>query len=33
LAQVHEDLVEQRSVAEWENISLQAKWDEEKAQL
>jgi hypothetical protein len=33
LAQVQGDLVEQCSTAEWENISLQAKWDEEKAQL
>jgi predicted nucleic acid-binding protein len=33
LAQVQGDLVEQRSTAKWENISLQEKWDEEKAQL
>jgi hypothetical protein len=33
LAQVQGDLVEQRSTAEWENLSLQAKWDEEKSQL
>jgi hypothetical protein len=33
LAQVQGDLVEQCSTAEWENISLQEKWDEEKAQL
>jgi hypothetical protein len=33
LTQVQGVLVEQRSAAEWENISLQAKWDEEKAQL
>jgi hypothetical protein len=33
LAQVQGDLIEQRSTAERENLSLQAKWDEEKAQL
>jgi hypothetical protein len=33
LTQVQSALVEQQSKAEWENISLQAKWDEEKAQL
>jgi len=33
LAQVQGDLVEQCSVAKWENLSLQVKWDEEKAQL
>jgi hypothetical protein len=33
LAQVQKDLEEKCSAAEWENISLQAKWDEEKAQL
>jgi hypothetical protein len=33
LAQVQGDLVEQHSTAERENISLQVKWDEEKAQL
>jgi hypothetical protein len=26
-------LLEQRSTAEWENLALQAKWDEEKEQL
>jgi hypothetical protein len=30
LAQVQEDLLEKQSSAEWENISLQAKWDEER---
>jgi hypothetical protein len=33
LTQVQSALVEQKSKAEWENIALQAKWDEEKAQL
>jgi hypothetical protein len=33
LTQVQSALVEQQSKEEWENISLQAKWDEEKAQL
>jgi hypothetical protein len=31
LTQVQSALVEQQSKAEWENLSLQAKWDEEKA--
>jgi flagellar biosynthesis chaperone FliJ len=33
LTQVQSALVEQQSKEERENISLQAKWDEEKAQL
>jgi hypothetical protein len=33
LTQVQSTLVEQQSKAEWENISLQEEWDEEKAQL
>jgi hypothetical protein len=33
LAQVQGDLLEKCSTAEWENLSLQAKWDEERAQL
>jgi hypothetical protein len=33
LTQVQSALVEQQSKEEWENISLQVKWDEEKAQL
>jgi hypothetical protein len=33
LAQVQKDLEEKRSAAEWENLALQVKWDEEKAQL
>jgi hypothetical protein len=30
LAQVQKDLEDQRSAAEWENLALQVKWDEEK---
>jgi len=33
LAQVQEDLLEKCDTAEWEKISLQEKWDEERAQL
>jgi len=33
LTQVHGVLMEQRSNAEQEKLSLQAKWDEEKEQL
>jgi hypothetical protein len=33
LAQVQGDLVEQCSAAEREKLALQAKWNEEKAQL
>jgi ribosomal protein S3 len=33
LTQVQGVLIEQHSAAEWENLSLQAKFDEEKAQL
>jgi hypothetical protein len=33
LAQVQEDLLEKRSATERENLALQAKWDEERAQL
>jgi hypothetical protein len=33
LAEIQGDLVEQRSFLEWEKLALQAKWDEEKAQL
>jgi hypothetical protein len=33
LAQVQKYLEEKHSATEWENIALQAKWDEEKAQL
>jgi hypothetical protein len=33
LAQVQKYLEDQRSTAEWENLALQAKWDEEKTQL
>ena len=33
LTQVHSALLEQQSKEEWENITLQVKWDEEKAQL
>jgi hypothetical protein len=33
LSQVHKYLEEQQSAAQWENISLQVKWDEEKTQL
>jgi hypothetical protein len=31
--QAHKALLEQQNEAEWENISLKVKWDEEKAQL
>jgi hypothetical protein len=33
LKQVQGVLVEQRRVVEWENIDLQTKFDEEKAQM
>jgi chromosome segregation ATPase len=33
LTQVQSALVEQQSKAKWENLALQAKWDEEKSQL
>jgi DNA-directed RNA polymerase specialized sigma subunit len=33
LMQAQKALLEQQSEAEWENISLKAKWDEEKAQF
>jgi hypothetical protein len=33
LMQAQKALLEQQNEAEWENISLKAKWDEEKAQL
>jgi hypothetical protein len=31
LTQVQSTLVEQQSKEEWENLSLQEKWDEEKS--
>jgi hypothetical protein len=33
LMQAQNTLLEQQSEEKWENISLKAKWDEEKAQL
>jgi len=33
LTQVQSTLVEKQSKAEWENIALKVKWDEEKAQF
>jgi hypothetical protein len=33
LSQVQKYLLQQRSAAEWEKLALQAKWDEERAQL
>ena len=31
--QAQKELLEQQKEAEWENISLKVKWDEEKAQF
>jgi hypothetical protein len=31
--QAHKALLEQQNEAEWENLALKAKWDEEKAQF
>jgi hypothetical protein len=33
LSQVQGVLVEQHNAAKWENLALQAKWDEEKEKL